>query len=110
MQRTIISIRMRRLWRHAAVGLIAAAPAGGFLLGLIRGGDPDPNPIGRFVYGCIMAVMTPIHGGFPPHHEAPPGQGFNAWPYIAFSFVLVSGSLVFRDWSSSRRQEATTKA
>lgn len=101
-------MRTTRLWLYAAVSLIAAGPGGGFIFGLIKGGDPDPNPIGRVVYGCIMAVVTPLHAGFPPHHEAGAGQSFNTWPYIAASFLLIFGMFVLRDWKLSKKRNEPT--
>src|SRR5262245_21814600 len=97
-------MRSKRLWRYAAVSLIAAGPAGGFLFGLINAGDPDPNPIGRVFYACMMAVVTPLHLGFPPHPAARGGQSFNAWPHIALSCVLISSGLVLREWKLSKRR------
>ena len=101
------SIKLRR---HVAISLLAAGPVGGFLFGLIRGGDPDPNPVGRIIYGCMMAVVTPLHAGFPPHYEAGPGRSANAWPYIAAAGALVLIGLVVRDWRSSRRQSEPSAA
>jgi hypothetical protein len=101
-------MRTTRLWFYAAVSLVAAGPAGGFIFGVIKGGDPDPNPIGRVVYGCMMAVVTPLHAGFPPHHEAGAGQSFNAWPYIAASFLLIFGLFVLRDWKWSKKRNEPT--
>jgi len=101
-------MRSKRLWRHVAVSLLAAGPAGGFILGLINAGDPDPNPIGRAFYACMMAVLTPLHAGFPPHHAAGGGQFFNAWPHIAFSFLLILSLFLLRDWKlSGKRNEPT---
>jgi hypothetical protein len=95
-----------RLWRHVAVSLIAAGPAGGFLFGILNAGDPDPNPIGRAVYAFMMAVQTPLHGGFPPHDPTGTGTGRsgNAWPHIVVSFLVVLGWLGYRDWKLARRQ------
>lgn len=101
-------MKSNNLWRNVALSLLAAGPVGGFLFGLIRGGDPDPNPVGRIIYGCMMAVVTPLHAGFPPHYEAGPGRSANAWPYIAAAGGLVLVGLVFRDWRSSRRQPQST--
>jgi len=94
----------KRLWRYLAVSLIAAGPAGGFLFGLLHAGDPDPNPVGRVVYAFMMAVLTPLHAGFPPHHEAGAGQSVNAWPYIAVSFLLIMGGFIRRDWKLAKGQ------
>lgn len=80
-----------------AISLIAAGPAGGFLFGAMTGGDPDPNPIGRIVYGLMMSVVTPLHAGFPPHPEAGAGQTYNAWPQIGVAFLLIFGGLLLRD-------------
>ena len=97
----------KRLGRHAAVSLIAAGPAGGFILGLLNAGDPDPNPVGRFVHACMLTVLTPLHGGFPPNNQTGAGQSFNAWPHIAISFLLILGWFVYRDWKSASRNEPT---
>ena len=94
-------MRSMKHWRYFAVSLIAAGPAGGFLFGLLNAGDPDPNPVGRFFYALIMAVMTPLHGGFPPQNAAGTGQPFNVWPHISVSFLLIFSWLVYRDWKSS---------
>jgi len=94
----------QRLCRYIAISLIAAGPVGGFLFGLLNPGDPDPNPIGRLVYSCIMAVVTPLHGGFPPHHEAGAGQTFNAWPHMVVSFLLILVWFVRRDWKLAKKR------
>ncbi len=95
-----------RLWRHIAVSLIAAGPAGGFLFGLLNAGDPDPNPIGRVVYCFLMAVLAPLHGGFPPDDGAGVGRTFNVWPHMVIGFLLTISWLVLRDWRiSARRNE-----
>ena len=101
-------MRATRLWRHVAVSLIAAGPTGGFLFGLLNAGDPDPNPVGRIFYACIMAVMTPLHAGFPPHNEAGAGQTFNAWPHIAISFLLIFSWFIYRDWKLSKKLNEPT--
>jgi len=75
------------------------------MLGLIHAGDPDPNPIGRVVYACMMAALTPLHAGFPPRPEAGAGQAFNAWPYIAISSLLIFSGLVYRDWNLSKKRK-----
>jgi hypothetical protein len=95
----------KRLWRYAAVSLLAAGPAGGFLLGLLNAGDPDPNPIGRLVHACMLTVVTPLHAGFPPNNQAGAGQSFNAWPHIAISFLLILSWFVYRDWKLSSRSK-----
>jgi hypothetical protein len=99
---------LKRLSRHIAVSLIAAGPAGGFMLGLLNAGDPDPNPIGRVVYACMMAVVTPLHAGFPPHHAAGAGQFFNAWPHIAIACLLIFGWFGYRDWKLSKTRNERT--
>lgn len=88
------------------VSLIAAGPAGGFILGLLNAGDPDPNPIGRVVYACMLAVKTPLHAGFPPNQVAGAGQYFNAWPHMTIACLLIFACFVFRDWNSSRKRKA----
>jgi len=93
-----------RLWRHIAVSLIAAGPAGGFLFGLLNAGDPDPNPIGRAVYACMMAVRAPLHGGFPPHDGAGPGRTVNVLPHMVIAFLLLISWLVLRGQRASTKR------
>ena len=102
------TMRLTRLWRHVAVSLILAAPAGGFMFGLLNAGDPDSNPVGRVFYACIMAVVTPLHAGFPPHNESGAGQSFNVWPHIAISFLLIFSWFVHRDWKLSKKRNQPT--
>jgi hypothetical protein len=90
-----------RLWRHVVVSLIAAGPGGGFLFGLLNAGDPDPNPIGRVVYACMMAARAPLHGGFPPHDGALAGRAVNVWPHMVIAFLLTITCLVLRDRRAS---------
>jgi hypothetical protein len=94
----------KRLWLHVAVSLIAAGPAGGFLFGLLNPGDPDGNPVGRVFYSFMMAVVTPLHAGFPPNNAAGAGQSFNVWPHIAVSCLLIFGWFVYRDWKLARKR------
>jgi hypothetical protein len=101
-------MKSKRIWRHVAVSLFAAGPAGGFMLGLLNAGDPDPNPLGRLFHACIMAVMTPLHAGFPPHYAAGAGQSFNAWPHMAISYLLIFSWFVYRDWKSSKERNVPT--
>lgn len=91
----------RMLWRQAVISLIMAGPAGGFILGILNAGDPDPNPIGRLVHACMMAVMTPLHAGFPPNGRAGPGYSFNAWPHIAVAFGLTLCALLLLERRSN---------
>jgi hypothetical protein len=98
-------MKSRRLCRKVAISLMSAGPAGGFLFGLLNAGDPDPNPVGRFFYACLMAVQTPLHAGFPPQNAADTGQTSNVWPYIAVSFLLILGSLVGRDWILNKKTQ-----
>ena len=103
-----VKLSSKRLLRHVAVSLIAAGPAGGFMFGLLNAGDPDPNPVGRVFYAFMMAAVTPLHAGFPPNNEAAAGQSFNAWPHIAFSYLLIFGWLVYRDWKLSKKPNEQT--
>jgi hypothetical protein len=93
-----------KLWRPVLLSLLAAGPAGGFLFGLLHAGDPDPNPVGRLAYACMMAVRTPLHAGFPPDDSAGAVHALNVWPYVAISFLLILGWLVYRDARLSKRQ------
>lgn len=105
------AMRTITLGLHAAISLLMAPPAGGFLLGILNAGDPDPNPIGRFVHACMMTVATPLHAGFPPNSAAGAGHSFNAWPHILAAFVLCFGGLRLRSrWSAdSNRSEEIAK-
>jgi len=98
------TMKTKRLWLHAAVSLVAAGPAGGFLFGVLNAGDPDPNPIGRVFYACIMAVMTPLHAGFPPQNRDGTGGSFNVWPHMTFSFLVIFAWLIYRDWKKDKKQ------
>lgn len=97
-------MKTKRRWCQLAVSVVAAGPAGGFLFGLLNAGDPDPNPIGRFVYACMMAAKTPLHGGFPPQDEGAASESFNLWPHIVVSCVVIFGWLVYRDWRTARKR------
>jgi hypothetical protein len=101
-------MRSKRLWRCVAISLIAAGPVGGFVFGLLNAGDPDPNPIGRFFYACIMAVVTPLHAGFPPHPASSAGQSINVWPHITASFLLILSWFLYHDWKSSKKRNEPT--
>ena len=79
----------RQLWWRVATSFVAALPIGGFCLGILHAGDPDPNPIGRIAHAFLMAVMTPLRAGFPPHFAAGEGRSLNAWPYITAAFLLI---------------------
>ena len=59
--------------------------------------------VGRVVYACMMAAMTPWHAGFPPNDAAGAGHAFNVWPHIAVGFLLTLGGFLYRDWRSSTK-------
>lgn len=94
-------MRTTRLLRPIAVSLITAGPVGGFFLGLMNAGDPDPNPIGRVVHAFMMAGLTPLHGGFPPRGAAESGQSYNGWPHMVLASLLIFGWLIYRDRARS---------
>lgn len=96
-------MRFTKLWRQSVISLIAAGPAGGFLVGLLHPGDPDPNPIGRFVYACIMAVQTPLHAGFPLHQDGGTLRSYNAWPHITVACLMIFGGFMYCDWTHEKR-------
>src|ERR1051325_787620 len=104
-KRNMNTMRSKRLWLYTAGSLIAAGPAGGFMFGLMHAGDPDPNPIGRFFYACILAVQTPLHAGFPPNPLAGAGQTFNAWPHMIIGGLLIFGALLYRDSKATKERE-----
>jgi hypothetical protein len=90
-------MRAKRLLLLAVISLLAAGPVGGFFFGALWANDPDPNPIGRTVHGLMMAVLTPLYGGFPPRNEGGVGSSFNAWPQIAIAGLFIFGWLIYRD-------------
>lgn len=94
------AVGLKTIGYHLVISLFIAAPAGGFIFGILNPGDPDPNPIGRLVYACIMAVLTPLHAGFPPNNVAGAGQSFNIWPQIVVGFFLSFTGLSL--WRPSR--------
>jgi hypothetical protein len=93
-----------RWLRYVAISTICAGPVGGFFLGLLNPGDPDPNPIGRVFYACMMTIETPLHAGFPPHHALGAGHFFNAWPHIIVAFLLILSWCIHRDGKSWRKR------
>ncbi|MCC7374607.1 MAG: hypothetical protein IT581_08120 [Verrucomicrobiales bacterium] len=97
-------MKTTRLWRHIVVSLLLAGPAGGLILGLLNAGDPDPNPIGRVVYAFVLAVSTPLHGGFPPRPEAGSVHSYNAWPHIILAFALLLSLFIIRDRRTSAKR------
>lgn len=98
------------LLRCFAVSLIAAGPAGGFVFGLLHGGDPDPNPIGRLVYAFMMMALAPMHAGFSPFSGTAEAHLFNVWPHIAIAFTLIFGVFVRREWKLAKlHNEPTTE-
>lgn len=98
----------KRALLQLLIGLLAAGPMGGFLLGLFNPGDPDSNPIGRIVYSFMLAVQAPLHAGFPPHVRNGTTIRLNAWPHIAFAFLLIFGWLRYRDRKAKRSPDAST--
>jgi hypothetical protein len=100
------TMNAKRLGRNGAISLLAAGPAGGFLFGVLNAGDPDPNPIGRVVHAAMMAVVTPLHAGFPPHGSVGAGQTLNLWPHIATAGLLIFGWLCYRDRRAARKSPA----
>jgi hypothetical protein len=83
-----------RLFPLAAISVVIAGPLGGFIFGFLNASDPDPSFIGRVFIGCVMAVLTPLSGGFPPQSEGGVGPSLNAWPHIIVAGLLVFGVLV----------------
>jgi hypothetical protein len=91
-----------RLCRHAAISLFAAGPVGGFLFGFFCVRDPDPNPVGRIAISFVMAVLTPLYGGFPPESDRIDSPVLNAWPFIAIAAAMILAGLVYGDARQSR--------
>jgi Trk-type K+ transport system membrane component len=92
------AMKSTKLWRRGVLSVFTAIPAGGFLFGVLHPGDPDPNPIGRIVYAFMMAVQTPLHAGFPLHHDGISLHPYNAWPHIAVAWILIFSACTYRNW------------
>jgi hypothetical protein len=95
-------VYVMRLGRHAVISLLAAGPVGGFLFGFFCVRDPDPNPVGRIAISFVMAVLTPLHRGFPPESDRSDSPVLNAWPFIAIAAAIILAGLVYRDARQSR--------
>ncbi len=87
----------KRLLILLAVSLAVAGPAGGFIFGFLSCSDCGWNVFGRMVVGCVMAVLAPLSGGFPPQNEGGVGPPFNAWPHIVAAGILIFALLVYRE-------------
>ena len=90
-------MNIKRLLGVIAISIVAAGPLGGFIFGFITCSDCGWNILGRVFIGCVMAVLTPLSGGFPPQNEGGVGAPFNAWPHIAAAGVIVFAVLFYRE-------------
>jgi hypothetical protein len=94
----------KRLLVIVAVSIVAAGPLGGFIFGFITCDDCGWNVFGRAFIGCVMAVITPLSGGFPPQNEGGVGAPFNAWPHIAGAGIVVFAILFYRERRKRKRE------
>ena len=94
----------KRLLILLAISIALAGPAGGFIFGFMNCSDCGWNVLGRLFIGCIMAVLAPLSGGFPPQNEGGVGPPFNAWPHIIATGVLTFGLLVYRERRKTRKE------
>jgi hypothetical protein len=97
-------VTTKRLLALVGISLVGAGPAGGFIFGFMNASDPNPGILGRMFIGCVMAVLTPLFGGFPPQNEGGVGPPFNAWPHIAVAGLLIFVFLVYRDRRKSQKE------
>ena len=93
----------RRTAVIAAVSLMLAGPIGGFIFGFLSCSDCGWNVLGRAFIGLVMAVITPLSGGFPPQNEGGVGPSSNAWPHILVAAAVVFGLLVYRERRKAKR-------
>ena len=97
-------MKPRRLFVIALISVIAGGPLGGFVFGLMNCSDCGLNVFGRVFIGCVMAVLTPLSGGFPPQNEGGVGEPFNAWPHIAAAALTTFGILVYLESRKLRKE------
>ena len=93
-----------RLVAFMMISLVAAGPFGGFVFGFLTCSDCGWNIFGRLFIGCVMAVLTPLSGGFPPRNEGGVGEPFNAWPHIVMVGFVVFAVLVYRDIKKQKQE------
>jgi hypothetical protein len=94
----------KRLLVISGISLAVAGPAGGFIFGFINCSDAGWNVFGRFFVGCMMAVITPLSGGFPPQNEGGVGPAINTWPYIIITGLLVFALLIYLKQRKPRKE------
>jgi hypothetical protein len=94
----------KRISIIAIISAVAAGPIGGFFFGFMNCSDCGWNVFSRAFIGCVMAVLTPLYGGFPPQNEGGVGAPFNAWPHIAGAAVLTFGTLVYLEHRRSQKE------
>lgn len=104
------TMKLKTLLSRIAISVVAAGPVGGFIFGLMNAGDPDPNPVGRIMYACLMSVQSSLHLGFTPSQAGGSVQSLNLWPHIAVAFGVIFATLVSRDlrlhaWRNKRTKE-----
>lgn len=97
-------MKTRRILILLVISLAVAGPAGGFIFGVLNCDDCGWNMLGRLFVGCVMAVLTPLSGGFPPQNEGGVGPPFNAWPHIVAAGILTFGFLVYRECRKTQRE------
>jgi hypothetical protein len=95
-------MKITRLLVIAAMSIVAAGPLGGFVFGFITCSDCGWNIVSRAFIGCVMAIVTPLSGGFPPQNEGGVGEPFNTWPYIITAGLFVFALLAYRDYRKQK--------
>jgi hypothetical protein len=85
----------------AIVCAIIAFPLGGFVFGFLNCEDCGWNILERVFIGMVLAVLTPITGGFPAFAGSPP----NVWPYISSVALVLYFLLVLRWRPKATRRE-----
>ncbi|MCJ8331077.1 MAG: hypothetical protein HRT89_09280 [Lentisphaeria bacterium] len=67
---------------------------GGFLGGFINCTGCD-GILDRVFLGLIFIILTPLCGGMIPEDEGGGGPVLNMWPYIIFSWVILSSAIYY---------------
>jgi hypothetical protein len=90
-------MKPKRLFVIALISIVVAGPFGGFVFGFLNCSDCGWNIFSRTFIGCVMAILTPLSGGFPPQNEGGVGPPFNAWPHIIAAAITIFIILIYRE-------------
>ncbi|MCX6938890.1 MAG: hypothetical protein NTU80_13565 [Verrucomicrobia bacterium] len=97
-------MKTKRLLVITFISVIIAGPLGGFVFGFLNCSDCGSNIFSRAFTGSIMAILTPLSGGFPPQNEGGVGAPFNAWPHIIFAAIITFVILLYRERRNTKKE------